>query len=141
MCYNQAMLDLKYIQENFEEVKKRIATRGQPQALADLDELYHLSDELRRQVQRVQALREKRNRISEEVKKLKPQGKDVSALIEESRKVGEEISALEKESRELEEQLNSLLLRIPNLPHESVPLGKSLRRQRGGQVGGGAARF
>lgn len=125
MCYNQAMLDLKYIQENFEEVKKRIGTRGQPQALADLDELYHLSDELRSQVQRVQALREKRNRISEEVKKLKPQGKDVTGLIEESRKVGEEISALEKESRELEEQLNSLLLRIPNLPHESVPVGKS----------------
>ncbi|MCX8159790.1 MAG: serine--tRNA ligase [Candidatus Saccharicenans sp.] len=119
------MLDLKFIQENFEEVKKRMATRGQPQALADLDELYHLSDELRSQVQRVQALREKRNRISEEVKKLRPQGKDVSGLIEESRKVGEEISLLEKETRELEEQLNSLLLRIPNLPHESVPVGNS----------------
>jgi len=125
MCYNQAMLDLKYIQENFEEVKKRIATRGQSQALADLDELYHLSDELKSQIRRVQTLREKRNQISEEVKRLKPQGKDVSALIEESRKVGEEISALEKESRELEEKLNSLLLRVPNLPHESVPVGNS----------------
>jgi len=119
------MLDLKYIQESFEEAKKRLATRGQLQVLADLDELYHLSDELKSLVQRVQALRERRNRISEEVKKLKPQGQDVSALIEESRKVGEEISTLEKESRDLEEKLNSLLLRIPNLPHHTVPVGKS----------------
>lgn len=117
------MLDLKYIQENFEEVRKRLATRGQPRVLADLDEVYHLADEMRSQTQRVQSLRERRNRISEEVKKLKPQGKDVSALIEESRKVGEEIATLEKGSRELEDQLNSLLLRIPNLPHESVPVG------------------
>ncbi|MGC8745528.1 MAG: serine--tRNA ligase, partial [Candidatus Saccharicenans sp.] len=73
----------------------------------------------------VQALREERNRISEEVKKLKPKGQDVSALIEESRKVGEEISGHEKELREIEERLNSLLLRLPNLPHESVPVGSS----------------
>lgn len=117
------MLDLKYIQENFEEARNRLATRGQPQVLADLDELYHLSDELRGLVQQAQTLRERRNRISEEVKKLKPQGQDVSGLIEESRKVGEEISALEKESRKLEEKLNSLLLRIPNFPHDSVPPG------------------
>ncbi|MGB9907826.1 MAG: serine--tRNA ligase, partial [Candidatus Saccharicenans sp.] len=119
------MLDLKYIQDNLAEVEKRLASRGQPQALADLEELYHLTDELKNLVQRTQAWREKRNRISEEVKKLKPQGQDVSTLIEESRKVGEEISALEKESRELEEKLNWLLLRIPNLPHESVPAGNS----------------
>lgn len=119
------MLDLKYIQDNFEEVKKRISTREQPQALADLDEVYHLSEELKSQIQRVQGLREKRNRISEEVKKLKPQGLDVSPLIEESRKVGQEIAALEKESRELEARLNALLLRLPNLPHRSVPAGKS----------------
>ncbi len=119
------MLDLKYIQDKFEEVKKRISTREQPQALADLDEVYHLSEELKSQFQRVQGLREKRNRISEEVKKLKPQGLDVSPLIEESRKVGQEIAALEKESRELEARLNALLLRLPNLPHESVPAGKS----------------
>ncbi|MDI6697865.1 MAG: serine--tRNA ligase [Candidatus Saccharicenans sp.] len=119
------MLDLKYIQENFEEVKKRNSARGQPQALSDLDEVYHLSEEMKSQIQRVQALREKRNRISEEVKKLKPQGRDVSSLIEESRRVGEEIAALEKESREMESRLNSLLLRIPNLPHETVPVGNS----------------
>jgi len=125
MCYNQGMLDLKYIQENFDQVKNRLATRGQASVLTDLDELYHLSDELKSLLQRVQALREKRNRISEEVKKLKPKGQDVSALIEESRKVGEQISAEEKGAKELEEQLNSLLLRIPNLPHESVPVGNS----------------
>ncbi|HEK86180.1 MAG: serine--tRNA ligase [Candidatus Saccharicenans sp.] len=119
------MLDLKYIQENFEEVKKRLISRGQPQVVADLEEVHRLADRMKRLGQEVQALREKRNRISEEVKKLKPKGQDVSALIEESRKVGEEISGHEKELREIEERLNSLLLRLPNLPHESVPVGSS----------------
>lgn len=119
------MLDLKYIQENFEEVKKRLISRGQPQVVADLEEVHRLADRMKSLVQQVQALREKRNRISEEVKKLKPKGQDVSSLIEESRKVGEEISALEKESKEYEEKLNLLLLRLPNLPHESVPVGAS----------------
>ena len=119
------MLDLKYIQENFEEVKKRLISRGQPQVVADLEEVHRLADRMKSLGQEVQALREKRNRISEEVKKLKPKGQDVSALIEESRKVGEEISGHEKELREIEERLNSLLLRLPNLPHESVPVGSS----------------
>lgn len=119
------MLDLKYIQENFEEVKKRLMSRGQPQVVADLEEVHRLADWMKSLGQQIQALREKRNRISEEVKKLKPKGQDVSSLIEESRKVGEEISALEKESKEYEEKLNLLLLRLPNLPHESVPVGAS----------------
>ncbi|MBC7361077.1 MAG: serine--tRNA ligase [Candidatus Aminicenantes bacterium] len=119
------MLDIKLIQENFEEIKKRLATRGQPQIVADVEEVYRLSDEMKGLIQQVQALREKRNRISDEVKKLKPVGQDVSWLIEEARKIGEEISALEKQAKELEEKLNRLLLRIPNLPHESVPVGNS----------------
>ncbi|MGB9835904.1 MAG: serine--tRNA ligase [Candidatus Saccharicenans sp.] len=119
------MLDLKYIQENFEEVKKRLMSRGQLQVVADLEEVHRLADWMKSLGQQIQALREKRNRISEEVKKLKPKGQDVSSLIEESRKVGEEISALEKESKEYEEKLNLLLLRLPNLPHESVPVGAS----------------
>jgi seryl-tRNA synthetase len=119
------MLDLKFIQENFAEVKRRLASRGQPQVVADLEEVHRLADRMKSLGQQIQALREQRNRISEEVKKLKPQGQDVSPLIEESRKVGEAISALEKESRELEEKLNTLLLRLPNLPHASVPVGSS----------------
>lgn len=119
------MLDIKLIQENFDEVKKRLATRGQPQVVADVEEVHRLSDEMKNLIQQVQALREKRNRISDEVKKLKPTGQDVSSLIEEARKIGEEISVLEKQAKELEEKLNTLLLRIPNLPHESVPVGNS----------------
>jgi seryl-tRNA synthetase len=119
------MLDLKFIQENFAEVKRRLASRGQPQVVADLEEVHRLADRMKSLGQQIQALREQRNRISEEVKKLKPQGQNVSPLIEESRKVGEAISALEKESRELEEKLNTLLLRLPNLPHASVPVGSS----------------
>jgi seryl-tRNA synthetase len=119
------MLDIKLIQENFDEVKKKLATRGQPQVVTDAEEVHRLSDEMKGLIQQVQALREKRNRISDEVKKLKPAGQDVSSLIEEARKIGEEISALEKQPKELEEKLNTLLLRIPNLAHESVPVGNS----------------
>jgi len=119
------MLDVKYVQENFEEAKKRLSFRDQPQALSDLDEVYHLSAEIKGITQKLQSLREKRNRISDEVQKLKKSGLEASALIEESRKIGQEIAGLEKQERELEAGLNSLLLRIPNLPHESVPVGKN----------------
>ncbi|MGC8747219.1 MAG: serine--tRNA ligase, partial [Candidatus Saccharicenans sp.] len=54
------MLDLKYIQENFEEVKKRLISRGQPQVVADLEEVHRLADRMKRLGQEVQALREKR---------------------------------------------------------------------------------
>lgn len=119
------MLDLKIIQENFEEVKKKLANRGQPQVVTDLDEVYHLSAEIKDLTQQAQVRREKRNKISDEVKKLKMTGGEVSGLIEESRRIGEEITAIEKESKNLEEKLKSLLLRLPNIPHDSVPVGKT----------------
>ncbi|NMC64632.1 MAG: serine--tRNA ligase [Acidobacteria bacterium] len=119
------MLDLKIIQENFEEVKKKLANRGQPQVVTDLDEVYHLSTEIKDLTQQAQVRREKRNKISDEVKKLKMAGGEVSGLIEESRRIGEEITAIEKESKSLEEKLKSLLLRLPNIPHDSVPVGKT----------------
>lgn len=119
------MLDLKIIQENFEEVKNKLANRGQPQVVTDLDEVYHLSTEIKDLTQQAQVRREKRNKISDEVKKLKMAGGEVSGLIEESRRIGEEITAIEKESKNLEEKLKSLLLRLPNIPHDSVPVGKT----------------
>jgi seryl-tRNA synthetase len=119
------MLDLKIIQENFEEVKKKLANRGQPQVVTDLDEVYHLSTEIKDLTQQAQVRREKRNKISDEVKKLKMAGGEVSGLIEESRRIGEEITAIEKESKNLDEKLKSLLLRLPNIPHDSVPVGKT----------------
>ncbi|MDD8020308.1 MAG: serine--tRNA ligase [Acidobacteriota bacterium] len=119
------MLDLKLIQENFEEVKKKLVSRGQTQVIADVEEVYHLSAEIKDLTQQSQVRREKRNKISDEVKKLKMAGGDVSSLIEESRQMGEEIAVIEKKSKELEEKLKSLLLRLPNIPHDSVPVGKS----------------
>jgi len=53
------MLDLKIIQENFEEVKKKLANRGQPQVVTDLDEVYHLSTEIKDLTQQAQVRREK----------------------------------------------------------------------------------
>ena len=113
------------IEDSFEEVKKKLASRGQPQAVADVEEAYYLSAEIKGLIREAQAGREKRNRISEEVKKLKMAGGDVSALIEESRQVGETIAAIEKKSKELEERLKYILLRLPNIPHDSVPVGKT----------------
>ncbi len=118
------MLDIKYIQEKFEEVKQKLGNRGQPQVITDLEEVYHRGNKLKSLVKQAQSLREKRNRISDEVKKLKPSGQDVSSFIEDSRKIGQEVVAVDKQIKELEEELLSLLLRIPNIPHESTPLGK-----------------
>jgi seryl-tRNA synthetase len=119
------MLDLRLIQDNFEEVKKKLADRGQPQVLSDLEEVYRLSAQVKELAREVQSGREKRNRISDEVKKIKMAGQDPSSLIEESRRVGDEIARLEKKSKEIEEILKALLLRLPNIPHDSVPVGKT----------------
>jgi len=107
------------------KLRKNWLTGVQPQVVTDLDEVYHLSTEIKDLTQQAQVRREKRNKISDEVKKLKMAGGEVSGLIEESRRIGEEITAIEKESRNLEEKLKSLLLRLPNIPHDSVPVGKT----------------
>jgi seryl-tRNA synthetase len=114
------MLDPKYVLEHLESVQNRLATRGQR---ISFDDLVRLSREKKDVLKKAEELRSVRNKASEEVSRLKKQGQDAAAIIAEMRKVGDEIGALEERLKAFDEELKTTLLNIPNIPHESVPVG------------------
>jgi seryl-tRNA synthetase len=118
------MLDPALFRDDFEATRERLLTRGpglEP-ALAALAEL----DQARRRIlPRVESLKFERNQAGEAVAKAKRAGEDVTALLETSRSKADEIKALDAELEGIERQRKDILLRVPNLPHASVPVGKS----------------
>jgi len=119
------MLDLKLIRENLEEVKKRIATRGEQ--YAELIEKIYKKDIERRNLQKeVDNLRALINKKSKEFGKLKRENKlkELENLKKEIEELKNKLGELEKALKEVKEELEDLLLRVPNLPHPSVPIGK-----------------
>lgn len=117
------MLDMKYLRSNFAEVKERLKFRGEDMsAFEDFEELEKKRRELLGQTEE---LKGKRNSVSQEVARLKKEKQDADALITEMREVGDKIKELDADLRETEEKLEQLMLRMPNIPHESVPAGDS----------------
>lgn len=115
------MLDIKLIRENTEEVKKALEKRGYKTSLGD----FLKSEEERRELLRQsEELRSRRNSVSEEIGRLKKQKEDASPLIAEMKVVSEEIKALEEKLKDLDETTADFLLGFPNIPDESVPVGK-----------------
>ncbi|AIE58543.1 serine--tRNA ligase [Bacillus methanolicus] len=117
------MLDLKYLRANFAEVKKLLQHRGED--LTDLGKFEELDKKRRELIVESEQLKSKRNEVSQQVAQLKREKQDAEHLIKEMREVGEKIKALDDELRTVEESLEKLLLSIPNIPHESVPVGES----------------
>ncbi len=116
------MLDPKFVQENADLIVKKVATRG---LKIELDEFLRLSSEKKNRLRKVEDLRFEKNKTSELIARKKKDEEDASSLISEMKKVGEEIKNLEDELRDVDAKLQKILLNIPNLPHKSVPKGKS----------------
>ena len=116
------MLAIRTIRENPDRVRKALADRG---ADVDLDRLLELDARRREILQELEALRGRRNQVSKDVGRIKREGGDPSALMAEMREVGSRIKALEAELREVEPGLDALLMQIPNIPHASVPVGRT----------------
>ncbi len=114
------MLDMKFIRENSDKVKQAILNKGEK---ADLDLLLSLDEKRRSLLGQADELKHERNVVSENIARMKKEKKDAGSVIAEMRKVSEQIGALDDELRQLEEKINGLLLTIPNIPHESVPVG------------------
>jgi seryl-tRNA synthetase len=113
-------LDLKFVRDNLEIVQKAIEARRADMDLASFRSL----DEKRRAIlPELESLRARRNEVSAEVGKIKKAGGDPSGVFAEMKQVGGRIKELEQELVGVEEQLNQLIITIPNLPHESVPVG------------------
>ena len=116
------MLDLKFIRENPELVRKGIESKNEK---SRVDEVLQL-DKQRREILVVsEELKAKRNQVSQEVGKLKKAGQDASAIVAEMKEVSDKIKDYDEKLASIEEELNNLLMYIPNLPHDSVPVGKS----------------
>jgi seryl-tRNA synthetase len=118
------MLDLAFVRENLAVVEEMLRRRGQDAAQAVGD--FRKIDERRRQlITQAETMKAQRNRASEEIAKLKKSGQDATTLMEQNKALREQGDLLEKQAGEAEQELRSLLKGIPNVPHESVPAGKS----------------
>ena len=113
-------MDLKFVRENVDIVREALRKRSSD---FPLDELLNLDKRRRGLITTLQELRHKRNVVSELIAKKKADGENVSKLILEMKEVNREIDELENDLREAEASLKTLLLKMPNLVHESVPPG------------------
>ncbi|MDZ5474666.1 serine--tRNA ligase [Bacillus sp. 31A1R] len=117
------MLDVKLLRTNFEEIKTRLQHRGED--LTDLGKFEDLDRKRRDLILETEQLKSRRNEVSQEVATLKREKQDADHLIAEMREVGDKIKELDDALRTVEEELDQLLFSIPNIPHESVPVGET----------------
>ncbi len=115
------MLDIKYLRDNLEEAEKRLSARS---GSIDLSKFRALDAERRKLLGEAEALKARRNAVSEEIGKLKKEKKDASHLMKEMQDESSRIKELDQKAAEADAELNNLLLVVPNLPHPSVPFGK-----------------
>lgn len=116
------MLDMKFLRNNFAEVKEKLSKRGED--LSALDKFGELDEKRRKYITETESLKAKRNEVTKQISALKKEKKDADAAIKEMREVGDSISTLDKELKETELTLDHIMLSIPNIPHESVPIGE-----------------
>lgn len=116
------MLDLRMIRKNPEKVREALLKRGEE---APLDELLTLDEKRRGILTQVEKLKAQRNEVSDEIARLKRGKQDSESLILEMREVSHNIKTFDDELREIDAKMQDHLLRIPNLPHESVQVGTS----------------
>jgi seryl-tRNA synthetase len=119
------MLDIKFILQNKDTVADSIKKRFQDSKLALLDELEEKYNRWKALKADVDSLRFQRNSVSEEINKGKKEGKDVSDLIDKAKSIPSQIATKEKESSALWERILEIQLKIPNVLHESVPVGRN----------------
>jgi seryl-tRNA synthetase len=117
------MLDVRLIREKPDFVRERLATRGGDDA-AKIDELLKVDVERRKTETELQQLQADRNRSSKEIGVKKSKKESTTDLEADVKKIGQKIVDLEQRATQFDEQQRNFLLEIPNLPHESVPLGK-----------------
>jgi len=115
------MLDIKFLRDNLDRVKERLAARG---GSIDWERFGALDRERREALAESERLKEKKNRLSGEIGKLKKSGGDAGALMKEVEGLSEGIRKAEAPLADIEARFDEFMLTLPNLPHESVPFGK-----------------
>ncbi len=114
------MLDIKLLRTNPQLVVDGIKKRGM---MLDLSDFLALDEKRRKLLVETEELKSRRNSVSKEIGKMKKNGENADDLVAEMSKVGDEIKELDERIREIDVQLDAIVLAIPNLPHDSLPVG------------------
>jgi len=114
------MLDLRFIRENPDLVKEAVKNKGDK---VDIDLLLDWDKKRRDVLSRCEELKHEKNVFSERIASLKKEKKDAQKEIEKMREVSDKISSLDSELKKIDEEIQKLLLRVPNIPHPTVPIG------------------
>jgi len=115
------LLDKRFIRDNFEFVKKKMDQRG---VAVDLDSFAQMDEERRSLLKEAEELRHKKNMVSEKIGGMIKNKEDASELISEMKSVSEKIKGLEERIKGVEDDMDRISLFIPNIPHETVPIGR-----------------
>lgn len=115
------MLDLKFIRENPDKVREAIKNKKEK---LDLDIILNLDERRRKILLEAESLKQKRNEYSKIIAQMKKEGKNKDKEIAQMKTVSDRITVLDQNLREVEQQLEQWLLRVPNIPHSSVPVGQ-----------------
>ncbi len=134
------MLDLNFVRDNLPLIEEKLRQRGMKPAEV-LKNFAQVDAQRRQAITSAETMQAQRNRASEEIAKLKKSGQDATVLIEENKKLREQVEELGKAAEEYETRLQQILVGIPNIPHASVPVGKSADDNREERRWGTAPRF
>jgi seryl-tRNA synthetase len=118
------MLDLNFVRDNLPLVEEKLRQRGMKPSEV-LKNFAQVDAQRRQAITSAETMKAQRNRASEEIAKLKKSGQDAAALIAETKNLREQVEELGKAAEEYETRLRQVLVGIPNIPHASVPVGKS----------------
>jgi seryl-tRNA synthetase len=118
------MLDLTFVRENLGTVEEMLRHRGMDPA-AVLKDFRELDTQRRQAITEAETRKAQRNRASEEIAKLKKSGQDANQAMAQTKELREQIQTLEKTANDLDSRLREILVGIPNMPHASVPVGRS----------------
>ncbi len=135
------MLDIKFIQENSEIVKENMKKKFQDEKIPLVDELISKRNEWKHLKKKIDDLRAERNKISEEINKAKKEKKDIKFFLKQVKEIPKTINELENKAKKIQDRTNEILLKIPNIIHKSVPIGKDATENKELYVKGKVPKF
>src|SRR3989442_3078012 len=118
------MLDIKLVRENPNLVKENLRRRGTLDKVPEVDRLLELDNKWRKFLQETEALKRKRNEITQDIAKARSKKEDASLLLIQAEQIPEQIKKLEDEADRIIDIVEQIILNLPNLVDPSVPFGK-----------------
>lgn len=118
------MLDIRLFRENPDLIKENLKKKFQEEKIPKVDEVIKLDEEVRDLQKQTEELRARRNKLSQEINSLKKDGQDASSQIQEAKDLPKKIDDIESVMKEKKAAMRDIMMIIPNIIHESVPIGK-----------------